>query len=580
MPRPLLLVLLVIVSLQVQAQSTALFPQQYFKNPLGIPIELSANFGEVRKDHFHMGLDIRTRQKVNLPVYAAADGFISRISIQRYGYGKAIYIQHPDGYTTVYGHLNSFYDTLNSYIIKKQYADEQWEQDFSLPAGMFPVQKGQFIAYSGNTGSSGGPHLHFEIRDTRTGNNLNPLLFGMTIADNVAPVLEGLYWYDRRYSTYQVSPQRIPVTASKGSYSITGGDTVKIGSSRISLGIRAEDRTNSSPFLFGIYEAGLWMDDSLRCYFQLNNFSYPDSRYVNGSIDYAVFQQNGQAIQHLSRLPGNKLSVYTTDPANGVLIFTDTLPHAVRLLIKDVSGNSTVIQFMARYDPALEQNLFFTMNSTSFAPNKAQQANSQEVKADFSPLAFYDTVPFVLGEQPASRWPEASLTAMLHQPNVPVHDKYTVQLPLQPAFAAYSNQLLMRLESGKARLVQKAQPAAEGWYKASFNRLGNVQLVADTTSPVIATYGWKDGQTFTNQTNLHIRCSDNFDELQYFSARLDDQWLLFTHSTSDYIYTFDEHCSIGDHTLTVSVQDMAGNRTVKTFHFTKKAPNVNNKRRK
>lgn len=577
MPRPLIFLLLALCSIQLQAQSSSVFPQQYFRNPLGIPIQLSANFGEVRKDHFHMGLDIRTQQKVNLPVYAAADGFISRISIQRYGYGKAIYIQHADGYTTVYGHLNGYYDTLNRYIINKQYADEQWEQDFSLPANLFPVKKGQFIAYSGNTGSSGGPHLHFEVRDTRSGNNLNPLLFGMGVVDNIAPVLEGLYWYDRRYSTYQATAKRIPVTSLKGSYSIT--DTVRLGSPLVSLGVRAEDRTNSSPFLFGIYEAGIWMDDSLRCYFQVNNFSYPDSRYINGSIDYGVFQKNGQGIQHLSMLPGNKLSIYSTDAASGVLQFADTLPHVIRLLLRDVAGNSTVLQFVARYDVSLQEDLFFTTNSVAMQPGKVQEVNGQGVKASFSAAAFYDMVPFVAGEQPAASWPEASAAAILHNASVPVHDRYTVRLQASPAFDSYASQLVMRLMNGNTRLLQKAQPAGDGWFTASFNRLGTAQLLADTIAPVITAAGWKDGQVFTTQPAIRIRCSDNLEEVQHFSARLDGQWLLFTHSTSDYIYTFDEHCSVGEHELTVSVQDLAGNRTVKTFHFTKKAPD-GNKRRK
>ncbi|BAV09930.1 membrane protein related to metalloendopeptidases [Filimonas lacunae] len=546
-----------------------------------MPIQLSANFGEIRKDHFHMGLDIRTKQRENLPVYAAAGGFISRISIQRYGYGKAIYIQHPNGFTTVYGHLNGYYDTLSHYIIQKQYTDKQWEQDITFSPGQFPVEKGQFIAWSGNTGSSGGPHLHFEIRDTRTGKNLNPLLFGMEVEDNIPPVLEGLYWFDRRYSTYQTSPKPIAIVNNKGSYQLKGGgDTLHIGSPRISFGVRAEDRTNSSSFLFGIYEAGLWMDDSLRCYFQVNNFSYPDSRYVNGSIDYATFLHTGKGIQHLSRLPGNELSIYNTDDNNGVISLTDTLPHTVRILLKDVEGNSTVMQYMVRYDSTLQEDLFFTMNSVAVPPNQPYNINEQEVKASFDAFAFYDIVPFVLGQQPRQQWPQASSQALLHNENVPVHDMYTVQLPLQPVAANYTDRLVMQLQSGRYRLYQKAQPASNGWFSGSFNRLGNVQLLVDTVPPSITPIGWKDNQVFTTQSSIRVRCSDNIDEVRNFNAYLDGQWILFTHSTYDYIYTFDEHCTLGEHVLSVSVQDLAGNTSVREFNFIKKEPNGNNKRRK
>jgi hypothetical protein len=549
------------------------YPQQYFRNPLGISLQLSANFGEVRKDHFHMGLDIRTQQKENLPVYAAAEGYICRVSIEQGGYGKAIYIQHPAGYITVYGHLNGFYDSLEHYLVARQYKEEQWEQDFSLPPGEFPVQKGQFIARSGNTGSSGGPHLHFEIRDSRTGYNLNPLLFGLGLEDNIAPYLQGLYWYDRRYSTYQVSPQRIPIAKTgDGGYQAT--DTiVRIGSPLISFGIRAEDKTNSSPFLFGVYEAGLWVDDSLHCYFQLNNFSYNDTRYLNASIDYKAYSSTDLTIQHLSQLPGNALTIFTTDANRGVVRFTDTLPHSVRILLKDVAGNASVIQFQVAYDARLQQDFFFTTNSIPLLPNKANEVSGQSVKASFSTKAFYDTVPFVLAEMPAGGWPNASLNAQLHNANVPVHDMYTVQLQLQdPAMAAYSDQLVMQLQNNRYGAVRKAEIVSPGWYKASFRNLGKVQLLADTVPPIIQPIGWSNGQAFTTQSSLRIRCSDNMGGLRYFSARLDGQWVLFTHSTPDYLYTFDEYCPVGEHILTVSVQDMAGNRTVRELRFTRQPP--------
>src|ERR1051326_2356721 len=158
---------LILLSLHSFSQNFSSYPQGYFRDPLDIPIQLVSNFGELRSNHFHMGLDIRTQGRENLPVRAAEDGYVSRIKIEKGGYGNAIYILHPNGYTTLYAHLNSFYPSLSAYIKKKQYREESWEQDFDLPANLFPVKKGQLIALSGNTGASGGPHLHFEIRDSK-----------------------------------------------------------------------------------------------------------------------------------------------------------------------------------------------------------------------------------------------------------------------------------------------------------------------------------------------------------------------------------------------------------------------------
>ena len=164
------------------------------KSPLHTELQLAANFGEIRPDHFHMGLDIRTNGKENMPVYAIEEGYISFVKIEPSGYGKAIFLNHPDGRTSVYAHLNQFTDTLESFVRRKQYATQSWQQDIRCSTDAFLVKKGELIAYSGNTGRSEGPHLHFELRDTRTGKNLNPALYGFSVTDHTAPVIQGLYW--------------------------------------------------------------------------------------------------------------------------------------------------------------------------------------------------------------------------------------------------------------------------------------------------------------------------------------------------------------------------------------------------
>src|SRR5215211_2665687 len=190
-------VLVVFFFTRIAAAQQNPYPQRYFRNPLNIPIQLVANFGEIRTNHWHMGLDIRTQQKVNLPVYAATDGYVARVSVEPGGFGQAIYINHPNGYTTVYGHLNSFFSALADYVKQKQYEQEHWAVNLILPANLFPVKKGDVIALSGSKGASEGPHVHFEIRDTKTENCLNPLLFGFPIADAVPPAVTRLAMYDR-----------------------------------------------------------------------------------------------------------------------------------------------------------------------------------------------------------------------------------------------------------------------------------------------------------------------------------------------------------------------------------------------
>ena len=192
------------------------YPQGYFRNPLDFPMSLAANFGELRPNHYHMGLDIRTQHKENQPVHAAADGYVARVEIEPGGFGQAIYIRHPNGYTTVYGHLNQFFPALAAYVHQQQYRLQSWQVDLTPEPGLFPVRKGDFIAYSGNTGGSQGPHLHFEIRRTAGDINLNPLLFGLPVPDQAPPTLLRLAWYDRNEGIYEQSPHILPIRKNGG----------------------------------------------------------------------------------------------------------------------------------------------------------------------------------------------------------------------------------------------------------------------------------------------------------------------------------------------------------------------------
>ena len=171
------------------------YPKYDFRSPVGFPVLLSGSFGEVRKNHFHSGIDIRTDGESGKPVYAISDGYVSRINISAVGFGKAIYITHPNGYTSVYGHLSRFNNVIGSWIKNRQYQKESFEIDITAEPDVLPVRKGEIIAYSGNSGSSAGPHVHFEIRDTPTQETINPLLFGIPVRDNIPPVISNIKIY-------------------------------------------------------------------------------------------------------------------------------------------------------------------------------------------------------------------------------------------------------------------------------------------------------------------------------------------------------------------------------------------------
>ncbi len=534
------------------------YPQGYFRNPLDIQLQLAANFGELRPNHYHMGFDIRTQSKENLPVYAAAEGYISHIRIEKYGYGRAIFITHPNGYTTLYGHLNNFFPALQDFLEKKQYSDKSWEQDFDLAPGQFPVSKGSFIAYSGNTGASQGPHVHFEIRDTKTGNNVNPELFGFDLPDTLAPAISSVYLYNRQYSTYLVPPQLLKKA-----------DTIKTGCNLLSLGITADDRNNVSPFRFGIFEAQLWMDDSLLSAFTLDNFSYTESRDINGSTDYSKYYTSRAGIQYLFTLPGNEISIFSDTHAKGLIILSDTLPHVVEIFIRDISNNITTRGFVLKFDPALQKTYPYPANAVPAMPGKPNVFQSANAKIAFSDKAFYDAVPFVFGEL-ATPPNQPSVAVQAHNASVPVHDSYTISLKTRLAVNdSLRNKTIMQLSTGKDNYIRKGTWQGD-WLSAQFRNLGTAKLLIDTTPPVIAPYGWKNGTAFNGTKSLVFTGSDNSGEVAGFTVLMDGAWLLFSKRSNLFTYRFDTHCQPGPHELVVTATDIAGNTTVKTYNFIKK----------
>lgn len=550
------------------AQIKSVYPQNYFRSPLDVPLDLSANFGDLRSNHFHMGLDIRTQSRENLRVYAVAEGYVSRIKIEKWGYGRAIYITHPNGYTSLYAHLNSFYKPLQDFLVTKQYANEQWEQDIYLQPNQFPVTKGQFIALSGNTGGSAGPHLHFEIRDTKTENNVNPELCGINIPDNVKPAVNGLYWYDRRYSTYQEAPKAISLKHAGAGFT-SMQEIVQVSSPLISLGVKTLDRRNNSSFRFGIYQAELWMDDSLINAFQLNDFSYPASRYINACTDYTVYTKTNSFIQHLSKLPGNNISIFSEAGGTGVIILHDTLVHTINIALKDVHNNASYINFRVRYNKKPEEHIAYPANAKPLVPGIADSVTGRNVKAYFSKHTFYDAVPFQLSESVSLQRNAVSPMVSLHNYTVPLHDSIVVKLkPVRMLSSAEKDKVVIQLVSNRHKEVAKGE-WKDGWMSVKFNRLGFVQMLLDTIPPVVTPLGWKNGSRFSTGQNIRIRCTDEYDEVANFTAALDGQWLLFAKKNDDFVYTVDDYFKTGTHTLQVTVTDKAGNVTEKRFMVVK-----------
>jgi murein DD-endopeptidase MepM/ murein hydrolase activator NlpD len=544
------------------------YPRQYFRNPLDLPLELAANFGELRPNHWHMGLDIRTNQKENLPVYAAADGYISFVGIRPQSFGRHIIINHPNGLSTLYAHLNDFYPQLEKYVEDQQYQLQSWAAELNISKERFPVSKGQFIAYSGNTGGSQGPHLHFEIFETKTGKRLNPLLFGFSLRDNVAPSLVKLAMYNRNYSTYEQTPEFFSLKDTDSGYIIPKKPLLKTGFSKLSFAIQAFDRLSGSQNPNGIFAATIYLDQQPLTAFMLDSIDYIETQNINAHIDYRYRYNGGVYLQHLSALPGSKSAVYKQIAGDGVIHLPDTMAHSVKIEVADAHNNISTLQFLIQFDSSLIAEAPLAQRQL-FIPNQINSAEKPDFELLLPEQCLYDTTySYYYRTNQASAYSVSALH-QVKDPSIPVHDDLIVNIkPDKTIPEEWKNKLLVQRNDRKGTSFKKAV-LQNGWLQAAFGDFGNFQVVADIIPPVINELGKGDTVDLSPRSRIVFTPTDNF-ALKSFRVELDSQWLRFTNDKSrNWIYVFDERCSYGIHHLKAIAEDLAGNITVKEWWFKK-----------
>lgn len=558
-------------SFAIQAQSVNRgYPKNYFRWPLDLRPEIVANLGELRSNHWHMGLDIRTAQRVNQRVYAAAAGYIAKIRIEPFGFGRVIYINHPNGLTTVYAHLNDFFPALEKYVEDQQYEQESWAIELDFTPAQFPVNKGSFIAFSGTTGGSQGPHVHFEIRDTRTDKCLNPLLFGLPLTDRVPPTLVRLAMYNRGISVYEQRPQLFSLKRSGSGYVLANDPVIKTGWDRISFAIQAYDRINGSNNQDGIYSAKLFIDGRPQAGFVIDSISYTETGYMNAHIDYSYKHNGGPYLQHVSRLPGDIGPVYHEYETDGTVHLTDDRIRTARLEVADAHGNSTALEFKIQFNqvPGAGQD---HAEHPHFTPGIVSILEKPDFEVYLKEHNLYDTIP-VLYYSIQKRNP-GSLSALhgLNDPAIPVHGVFTARVrPNEELPGKWQNKVVLQLEYGGRKTNRKAR-YENGFLVAEFGDFGNFQAFLDLEAPKISGLGNGDTLNLSAAKRIVLQPSDNFG-IKSFRAELDGKWLRFTNDKGRlHVYTFDERCPYGVHELKVTVEDIVGNITTRTWWFKRNA---------
>ena len=550
--------MLCLVAMGLMAQES--FPK--YGSPLDIPIYLSATFGELRPNHLHAGLDIKTQGVEGKKVYAVADGYVSRIGVSPYGYGNVLYITHYDGYTSVYAHLQRFSGEIAKYVKQYQYRNKKFASQIYPDADKFPVKKGDLIAYAGNSGGSGGPHLHFEIRHTASEKPVNPMYFGYKIDDNVRPLIQGVAVYplgDESTLEGGIKPMYFDVTENNGRYSLKDRNFV-YANGEVAFGIRTFDQVGTSTNKNGPYLYELFLDDELAFQVEADSFSYSEPRYVNSLLDYRRYKQKKSSYVRTETDPFNKL--HMIEVRNGTVTVTEGDTVNVRFKISDYAGNSSTARFKLVGTAPVEVERPQHRRSEYFV--KADGSLNSDITIDDFSISMEKGTLFrdewiQTGQRDAKGC--CSRIYRFGSEELTTFKPFTIRIRPDEKWADHPRKYIAYIDnSGKVSSL--GGKMKNGCMEVETRSMGEYAIKIDSVAPSVRTSNFKDGQNVSTLKSLRFKISDDMTGVETYDIYLDDVWVLGQYDAKNALlyYEIDDKMKKGTNNVKVVVTDGVGNK--------------------
>lgn len=525
-------------------------------SPLDIPLFLSGNFGELRSNHFHSGIDFKTQGIIGLPVNAVDDGYISRISVSPYGYGKALYIDHPDGTTSVYAHLDKFAPKFETIVRDSQYQKESFAVNLYFESNELVVKRGERIAYSGNTGGSGGPHVHFEFRDTKSEEPFDPLLyFKDKIKDSRPPEIQGLRIYpqfNKGIVNGKIEDQSIPIVKDRSGKQTINASITAWG--EIGVGIKAYDRMDGTSNIYGVNEIILKVDGEEIYHSIMDRFSFDNTRYLNTYIDWNEWINNRSFYMKSFTDPGNRLGL-NLSLSRGTIIIDKEKDYLFEYALKDVYGNTSVLDF----NIAGVESVIPVYNSEDilFSFNKDNEYNGLGISINIPRGNLYSNVFLKIDtiQNNTNYGPiyEIGERIPLHQYCSLVLDVQNDSYPEKTKYGIVYNWRNKRTWIGG--------DYENGKMKTEIRELGQFSIETDTIPPLVKPFN--EGK-WTKSRRISFKITDDLSGISFYKGTLNDDFILFEYDakTNSLFYVFDsKRMDLGEKFLKLVVRDKVGNES-------------------